>query len=89
MKHKGQVCWNDDFFFLFFFYRFIDEFSFIDLIRFQKMPETFWIENRINYRNICRLCDAIDTAIGPITMVSFGNNLYFVCVQLLKSLKFV
>lgn len=56
---------------------------------FQTMPETFWIENRINYRNICRLCEAIDKAIGPITIVSFGNNLYFVCVQLLKSLKFV
>lgn len=53
------------------------------------MPELFWIENRINYRNMCRLCEVIDKAIGPITMVSFGNNLYFVCVQLLKSLKFV
>lgn len=51
------------------------------------MPESYWIEIRANYRNMCKLCESVDQAIGAITIVSFANNLYFVCVQLLRSLK--
>lgn len=52
------------------------------------MPESFWSEHRIYYRNICDLCMTIDSAIGHITLVSFSNNLWFICVQLLFSLKY-
>ncbi|KAH8386167.1 hypothetical protein KR200_002103 [Drosophila serrata] len=52
----------------------------------QNMPPTYWSERRIQYRNICILCDKMDDAISLITMVSFSNNLYFICVQLLRSL---
>ncbi|KAM8709834.1 hypothetical protein ACLKA7_016611 [Drosophila subpalustris] len=50
------------------------------------MPPSFWSERRIQYRNICTLCRRMDNAISLITMVSFSNNLYFICVQLLRSL---
>ncbi|KAH8371100.1 hypothetical protein KR093_006246 [Drosophila rubida] len=50
------------------------------------MPPSYWSERRIQYRNICSLCGKMDNAISLITMVSFSNNLYFICVQLLRSL---
>lgn len=53
------------------------------------MSPTFWSERRILYRELCRLCEEIDNAISMITMISFSNNLYFICVQLLRSLKWV
>lgn len=52
------------------------------------MPEQFWIEHRQYYRSMCDLCKSVDDAISKITIVSFANNLYFVCVQLLRSLKY-
>ncbi|KAH8298632.1 hypothetical protein KR018_003288 [Drosophila ironensis] len=50
------------------------------------MGPSYWSERRIQYRNICILCERMDNAISLITMVSFSNNLYFICVQLLRSL---
>ncbi|XP_036337011.1 gustatory receptor for sugar taste 64f-like [Rhagoletis pomonella] len=51
-----------------------------------QMPEIFWLTRRKQYRNLCELCARIDGAISLITMISFSNNLYFICVQLLRSL---
>uniref|UniRef100_A0A1I8MLZ4 Gustatory receptor n=1 Tax=Musca domestica TaxID=7370 RepID=A0A1I8MLZ4_MUSDO len=51
----------------------------------KQMPAVFWAERRVQYRNVCILCEKVDNAISMITMVSFSNNLYFICVQLLKS----
>lgn len=51
------------------------------------MPESFWVEHRIYYRNMCDLCETIDRSIGHITLVAFSNNLWFICVQLLLSMK--
>jgi len=53
----------------------------------QPMPVEFYAEHRQYYRNLCDLCESVDDAIGKITLVSFSNNLYFICVQLLNSLK--
>ncbi|XP_032290821.1 gustatory receptor for sugar taste 64f isoform X2 [Drosophila virilis] len=50
------------------------------------MAPSYWSERRVQYRNICTLCSNMDNAIALITMVSFSNNLYFICVQLLRSL---
>lgn len=52
------------------------------------MTEDFWAEYRSNYRQLCNLCTTIDDAVAVITIVSFSNNLYFICVQLLNSLKY-
>ncbi|XP_075162534.1 gustatory receptor for sugar taste 64f-like [Haematobia irritans] len=59
-----------------------------DLVKFKnkQMSPAFWAERRVQYRNVCMLCEKVDNAISLITMVSFSNNLYFICVQLLKSL---
>lgn len=51
------------------------------------MPEDFWTERRMQYRNLCNLCEDVDNAISKITIVSFSNNLFFICVQLLRSLR--
>ncbi|CAD7082416.1 unnamed protein product [Hermetia illucens] len=48
--------------------------------------ESYWSQHRDHYRSLCRLCEDIDNAISFITMFSFSNNLYFICVQLLRSL---
>ncbi|EDV97686.1 gustatory receptor for sugar taste 64f [Drosophila grimshawi] len=50
------------------------------------MARSYWSERRTQYRNICTLCEKMDDAISLITMISFSNNLYFICVQLLRSL---
>ncbi|CAD7082417.1 unnamed protein product [Hermetia illucens] len=55
-------------------------------IKGKMMPESFWYEHRMHYRNLCNLCEDVDNAISQITMVSFSNNVYFICAQLLKSL---
>lgn len=51
------------------------------------VEERFWVEHRLYYRSIGDLCDTIDREIGMITLVSFSNNLFFICVQLLMSMK--
>ncbi|XP_028895609.2 gustatory receptor for sugar taste 64f [Zeugodacus cucurbitae] len=51
-----------------------------------RMPEPYWLTRRKQYRNLCELCARIDGAISLITMITFSNNLYFICVQLLRSL---
>lgn len=51
------------------------------------MSEQFWREHRLYYRSMCDLVRRMDDSVAHITMVSFANNLYFVCMQLLRSLK--
>lgn len=51
------------------------------------MPEAFWTRTRLQYRLICDLIEHVDSVVSAITMLSFANNLYFVCIQLLKSMK--
>lgn len=49
--------------------------------------EEYWIKHRNNYRNLSKLCSMVDDAIGVITMISFSSHIYFICVQLLNTLK--
>lgn len=58
-------------------------------IRDHNMTEQFWSMRRIQYRKMCSLVTFIDETISHITIVSFTNNLFFVCVQLLRTLRFV
>lgn len=53
------------------------------------MSQEFWSTRRRQYRSLCALCQLVDDAISKITVVSFSNNLFFICVQLLRSLKWV
>ncbi|XP_073838971.1 gustatory receptor 5a [Musca autumnalis] len=52
----------------------------------QVMPESFWCEVRHQYMLICDLIEEVDDAVSGIIMLSFANNLYFVCIQCLKSI---
>lgn len=53
----------------------------------QNVPEEFWKRQRRNYRNLCELCELVDDHISHLTMTSFTNNLFFICVQLLNSMQ--
>lgn len=53
------------------------------------MPEAYWTRTRLQYRLICELIEQVDSAVSGITMLSFANNLFFVCIQLLRSIKLV
>lgn len=53
----------------------------------QPMPEMFWTYARTRYRSIVELILEMDDAVSGLMLVSFGSNLYFVCLQLLKSIK--
>ncbi|KAG5679767.1 hypothetical protein PVAND_009307 [Polypedilum vanderplanki] len=46
----------------------------------------FWTEYRIYYREIVMLVGIVDTAVAKIILISITNNLFFICVQLLRSL---
>jgi gustatory receptor len=51
------------------------------------MLEEFWAKQRRNYTDLCGLLDRVDDHIGQITMLSFANNLFFICTQLMNSMK--
>lgn len=53
----------------------------------QPMPEVFWTYARTRYRSIVELILEVDNAVSGLMLISFGSNLYFVCLQLLKSIK--
>lgn len=47
----------------------------------------FWLEYRVYYREIVNLINLVDIAIAKIILISISNNLFFICVQLLRSLE--
>lgn len=53
------------------------------------MPEVFWTYARTRCRSIVELILQVDDAVSGLMLISFGSNLYFVCLQLLKSIKWV
>lgn len=55
----------------------------------QPMPEMFWTYARTRYNSIVELILVMDDAVSGLMLISFGSNLYFVCLQLLKSIKWV
>ncbi|XP_070501249.1 gustatory receptor for sugar taste 64f-like [Chironomus tepperi] len=48
-------------------------------------PE-LWSEYRVYYREIVGLIAVVDKAVSKIILISISNNLFFICVQLLRSL---
>ncbi|KAM8719875.1 hypothetical protein ACLKA7_006005 [Drosophila subpalustris] len=52
----------------------------------QPMPEEFWTYTRTRYRSIVELIYEVDNAVSGLALISFGSNLYFICLQLLKSI---
>lgn len=58
-----------------------------DYVVFQDMPTTFWRTMRETYNVLSCLTKLLDELLSPIVLLSFANNLYFICLQLLNSLK--
>lgn len=61
----------------------------INHLKLQNLPQHFWEQKRYQYRRLCDLCEFVDHSISKITIVSFSNNLFFICVQLLNSMKYI
>jgi gustatory receptor len=47
----------------------------------------YWSEYRVYYREIVGLVAVVDKAVSKIILISISNNLFFICVQLLRSLE--
>lgn len=47
----------------------------------------FWSEYRAYYREIVNLIAIVDKAMSKVILISISNNLFFICVQLLRSLE--
>lgn len=60
--------------------------SIFNLIK-QLLSEDYWEHRRSQFRSIVELCEIVDEEVSPITIIALANNLFFVCVQLMKSLR--
>lgn len=59
----------------------------LELHRGMIMPEIFWAYYRIRYQKLVELLRETDLVMGNLILLSFSNNLYFVCIQLLNSME--
>ncbi|XP_055326852.1 gustatory receptor for sugar taste 64f-like [Sitodiplosis mosellana] len=59
----------------------------LERVKGEHMSEDFWALRRSQYRKLCNLCFIVDDAISQLTFLSFSNNLFFICVQLLRSIR--
>lgn len=48
-----------------------------------------WRKYRETYNILASLTHDFDEFLSPVILLSFGHNLYFICLQLLNSLKCV
>jgi gustatory receptor len=53
----------------------------------QTLSEQFWTQTRENYASLTQLAGTLNHYISHIVLLSFASNLYFICLQLLNSLK--
>lgn len=49
----------------------------------------YWRKYRETYNILASLTHDFDELLSPLILLSFGHNLYFICLQLLNSLKYV
>uniref|UniRef100_A0A2S2NVE6 Putative gustatory receptor 64e n=1 Tax=Schizaphis graminum TaxID=13262 RepID=A0A2S2NVE6_SCHGA len=47
----------------------------------------YWRKSRETYNILASLTHDFDEFLSPVILLSFGHNLYFICLQLLNSLK--
>lgn len=55
--------------------------------KYKHLTENEWEESRNYFVLFSELCASIDQVVCKLTLVSFSNDIFFVCVQLLNSLK--
>ncbi|VVC34142.1 Gustatory receptor [Cinara cedri] len=51
------------------------------------LPNTYWRKSRETYNLLASLTEDFDEFLSPVVFLSFSHNLYFICFQLLNSLK--
>ncbi|XP_016662919.1 gustatory receptor for sugar taste 64e-like isoform X2 [Acyrthosiphon pisum] len=51
------------------------------------LPSMYWRKSRETYNVLASLTHDFDEFLSPLILLSFGHNLYFICLQLLNSLK--
>ncbi|KAH8338228.1 hypothetical protein KR067_005883 [Drosophila pandora] len=61
--------------------------NFNDIFVMAPTTANYWMQCRINFRSLCKLCELVDDAISGITLLCFSNNLYFICGKILKSMQ--
>lgn len=55
--------------------------------KYRHLSEDQWEENRNHFVMFSELSGHIDQVVCKLTLVSFSNDIFFICVQLLNSLK--
>jgi len=60
-----------------------------DLAYVKAMPEWWWAEARNDYNHLATLTRMVDCHISSIVFLSFAIDLYFICIQLLFSFKYM
>lgn len=53
----------------------------------QPLSQQFWKQARQNYTSLMTLTDALNMCLSHMVLLSFGSNLYFICLQLFNSVK--
>lgn len=56
-------------------------------IKGQMMSDEYWAIRRTQYRKLAGLCYMIDNNISALTLLALFNNLFFISVQILYSLR--
>ncbi|XP_050540082.1 gustatory receptor for sugar taste 64f [Daktulosphaira vitifoliae] len=57
------------------------------LVKGKVLPSTYWRKSRETYNLLASLTRDFDEFLSPVILLSFANNLYFICLQLFNSLK--
>jgi len=60
-----------------------------DLACVKAMPEWWWAEARNDYNHLATLTRMVDCHVSGIVFLSFATDLYFICIQLLFSFKYM
>lgn len=60
---------------------------YVNIINFQNVPNDFWMNMREQYAKLCNLVAIVDKRISHMVLLSFFNNLFFICRQLFESLR--
>ncbi|XP_021936078.1 gustatory receptor for sugar taste 64f-like isoform X3 [Zootermopsis nevadensis] len=60
----------------------------LQAFRGKRMSAEFWKQTRERYTSLMYLTDTLNLGVSHVVLLSFGSNLYFICLQLFNSLKF-
>lgn len=59
----------------------------LESVKYKELSEAEWEANRNYFVMFSELCASLDQVVCKLTLLSFSNDIFFICVQLLNSLK--